>query len=150
MLAKLLPCIHSMLMTLPFVLKIWTLKPQKHMLDQTISLPASNTVCFWYLLQVFHQLIKLGSWSVPLKKGKAPNAAYLNSNQQEILEDLDYSTEDIKHVEEWVKVSSLLEDHLKSRHTNRVKAPRRDYLALSWNLLDGSSRGQLDRQAWCP
>lgn len=47
--------------------------------------------------------IQHGSWSMPLESGKAPEVSFLNSNQQSVRQDLPYSTEDIKHVEEWVK-----------------------------------------------
>lgn len=40
---------------------------------------------------------------MPLKKGKAPEPNWLNSNAQEQFEDLKYSNEDIKHIEDWVK-----------------------------------------------
>jgi alcohol oxidase len=42
---------------------------------------------------------------MPVKAGKAPEPSMLNSNQQEVREDLQYSEEDLHHVEEWVKVS---------------------------------------------
>ena len=47
--------------------------------------------------------IQHGSWSMPLKPGKAPNVNWLNSNQQEIRHDLNYSTRDLEAVEDWVK-----------------------------------------------
>lgn len=47
--------------------------------------------------------IQHGSWTSPLEPGKTPQTSFLNSNKQEIREDLPYSTEDLKHVEEWVK-----------------------------------------------
>jgi len=49
--------------------------------------------------------IQHGSWSMPLKAGKAPEVSFLNSNSQEVREDLVYTKEDIEHVEEWVKAS---------------------------------------------
>jgi alcohol oxidase len=48
--------------------------------------------------------IQHGSWSMPIEAGKAPETSFLNSNQQPLYEDLDYSREDIQAVEEWVKV----------------------------------------------
>jgi alcohol oxidase len=48
--------------------------------------------------------IQHGSWSMPVEAGKAPQTSFLNSNQQPLYEELDYSNEDIKAVEEWVKV----------------------------------------------
>lgn len=50
--------------------------------------------------------IQHGSWSMPVESGKAPQPNMINSNQQEVREDLPYSNEDIAHVEEWVKVRS--------------------------------------------
>lgn len=47
--------------------------------------------------------IQHGSWSMPIEAGKAPAANLLNSNQQDVYEDLKYSKKDIAHVEEWVK-----------------------------------------------
>ena len=47
--------------------------------------------------------IQHGSWTMPIEKGKAPSPNFLNSNSQHVLEDLNYSTEDIKHIEDWVK-----------------------------------------------
>lgn len=47
--------------------------------------------------------IQHGSWTMPLEKGKAPSPSFLNSNSQHVLEDLHYTTEDIKHVEDWTK-----------------------------------------------
>ena len=47
--------------------------------------------------------IQHGSWTMPIEKGKAPSPSFLNSNSQHVLEDLNYSTEDIKHIEDWVK-----------------------------------------------
>ncbi|KAJ4992501.1 Alcohol oxidase 1 [Stagonosporopsis vannaccii] len=47
--------------------------------------------------------IQHGSWTMPIEKGKAPSPSFLNSNSQHVLEDLQYSTEDIKHIENWTK-----------------------------------------------
>ena len=47
--------------------------------------------------------IQHGSWSMPLEPGKPAKISLLNSNRQDLYEDLKYSKEDIKHVEEWVK-----------------------------------------------
>lgn len=49
--------------------------------------------------------IQHGSWSMPLEAGKPPQVSWLNSNQQTVREDLQYSKDDLKHLEEWVKVS---------------------------------------------
>jgi len=47
--------------------------------------------------------IQHGSWSEPLRPGKPASATLLNSHRQDIHDDLQYSKEDIAHVEEWVK-----------------------------------------------
>lgn len=47
--------------------------------------------------------IQHGSWTMPLDEGKAPEMSFLNSNQQAIREDLNYTTTDLKHIEEWTK-----------------------------------------------
>jgi len=47
--------------------------------------------------------IQHGSWSMPLKPPKAPSVNFLNSHKQDLHEDLKYSKQDIKHIEEWVK-----------------------------------------------
>ncbi|KAF1848197.1 GMC oxidoreductase [Cucurbitaria berberidis CBS 394.84] len=47
--------------------------------------------------------IQHGSWTSPVKKGKAPAPNFLNSNCQEVFEDLEYTKQDIQHVEDWVK-----------------------------------------------
>jgi alcohol oxidase len=47
--------------------------------------------------------IQHGSWTMPLKPGKAPSPSFLNSNSQHVLEDLQYTSEDIKHIENWTK-----------------------------------------------
>ena len=43
---------------------------------------------------------------MPLEPGKAPSPSFLNSNSQHVLDDLHYTSEDIKHVEDWVKRTS--------------------------------------------
>ncbi|KAF1350309.1 alcohol oxidase p68 [Lizonia empirigonia] len=47
--------------------------------------------------------IQHGSWTMPLKQGKAPSPSFLNSNSQHVLDDLHYTSEDIKHIENWTK-----------------------------------------------
>lgn len=47
--------------------------------------------------------IQHGSWTMPLKPGKAPEVNWLNSNSQTVYDELQYTQEDIKHVENWVK-----------------------------------------------
>ena len=49
---------------------------------------------------------------MPLEKGKAPSPTFLNSNSQHVLEDLHYTTEDIKHVEDWTKRTSTPSHHI--------------------------------------
>jgi alcohol oxidase len=51
--------------------------------------------------------IQHGSWSMPVKKGRAPEPSLLNSNSQDVMEDLKYSKEDIKHIENWTKRNFL-------------------------------------------
>jgi alcohol oxidase len=45
---------------------------------------------------------------MPLKPGKAPSPSFLNSNSQHVLEDLQYTSEDIKHIENWTKRTLFL------------------------------------------
>ena len=40
---------------------------------------------------------------MPLKPGKAAEPTWLNSNSQAIMEDLEYTNEDIKHIIDWTK-----------------------------------------------
>ncbi|KAI9694261.1 MAG: Alternative oxidase, mitochondrial precursor [Bogoriella megaspora] len=47
--------------------------------------------------------IQHGSWTSPVDSGKAPQVSFLTSNQQTMREDLQYTKEDLLHVEEWVK-----------------------------------------------
>jgi len=47
--------------------------------------------------------IQHGSWTMPLEKGRAPQPNFLSSNKQDIMDDLHYSNEDIKHIEDWTK-----------------------------------------------
>ncbi|KAF2108409.1 alcohol oxidase p68 [Lophiotrema nucula] len=47
--------------------------------------------------------IQHGSWSMPIKPGRAPEPSFLNSNQHAVQEDLQYTNEDIKHIEDWTK-----------------------------------------------
>jgi len=45
---------------------------------------------------------------MPLESGKKPEISWLNSNQQAVREDLEYSKEDLLAIEEWVKVRAVL------------------------------------------
>ncbi|KAF2205054.1 alcohol oxidase p68 [Delitschia confertaspora ATCC 74209] len=47
--------------------------------------------------------IQHGSWTSPVGKGRAPEPNFLNSSAQHVQEDLKYTNEDIKHIEDWVK-----------------------------------------------
>lgn len=47
--------------------------------------------------------IQHGSWSMPVKAGRTPEPSFLNSNQHAVQDDLQYSAQDIKHIEDWVK-----------------------------------------------
>lgn len=40
---------------------------------------------------------------MPVESGKPPSPSMLNSNQQAVRDDLQYSKEDLLHIEEWVK-----------------------------------------------
>ena len=40
---------------------------------------------------------------MPLESGGAPKPNFLNSNQQTIYEDLEYSKQDVEKIEDWVK-----------------------------------------------
>jgi alcohol oxidase len=44
---------------------------------------------------------KTGSWSNPLEPTKPPAETYLNSNRQSGHPEIQYSEEDIKHIEKW-------------------------------------------------
>lgn len=67
--------------------------------------------------------IQHGSWSMPVESGQAPQPNMINSNQQEVREDLPYSNEDIAHVEEWVKVRSLPPSQPSLQHTKPKLTP---------------------------
>lgn len=47
--------------------------------------------------------IQHGSWSMPVESGKPPSPSFLNSNAQNVYDDLKYSKEDLLAIEEWVK-----------------------------------------------
>jgi alcohol oxidase len=47
--------------------------------------------------------IQHGSWSTKKEPGKTPVQTFLNSSQQQIMEDLKYSKEDLLALEEWTK-----------------------------------------------
>ncbi|KAJ6128900.1 Glucose-methanol-choline oxidoreductase [Penicillium samsonianum] len=46
--------------------------------------------------------IQHGSWTTPLEPGKQPSASTLNSNRHEARPSLEYSNEDIQHIEKWI------------------------------------------------
>jgi alcohol oxidase len=58
--------------------------------------------------------IQHGSWTMPIEKGRTPEPNFLNSNQQEVLPDLEYSSEDINHVINWTKRKSPLPSYIPS------------------------------------
>lgn len=91
--------------------------------------------------------IQHGSWSMPVDSGKPPQPSMLNSNQQAVRDDLQYSKEDLLAIEEWVKVILSLLMVISALVANQGTAPCRDDLALSGNLLHGSKGGQQHRQA---
>ena len=45
----------------------------------------------------------IGSWARPLEPGKMSSASTLNSNKVEARKPLEYSKEDIQHIEKWSK-----------------------------------------------
>jgi alcohol oxidase len=48
--------------------------------------------------------IQHGSWSIQTKLGNPPKASFVTSSQvSEMRDDLDYTADDIKQIEEWVK-----------------------------------------------
>ncbi|KAJ5463655.1 Glucose-methanol-choline oxidoreductase [Penicillium sp. IBT 31633x] len=47
--------------------------------------------------------IQHGSWTSPLETGKQPKASILSSNRHESRPTLEYSDEDIQHIEKWVQ-----------------------------------------------
>ena len=47
--------------------------------------------------------IQHGSWSIPLKPGKPRSVNWLNSNKQDVYEDIEYNNSDIEAIVEWVK-----------------------------------------------
>jgi hypothetical protein len=66
--------------------------------------------------------IQHGSWTMPVEKGRAPEPNFLNSNSQEVLPDLEYSTKDIEHVIDWTKRTLPPPLPLPSRYTNTPQA----------------------------
>lgn len=51
--------------------------------------------------------MNIGSWTTPLEAGKQPSASTLNSNRHEARPSLEYSDDDIKHIEKWSKCQVL-------------------------------------------
>ena len=45
-----------------------------------------------------------------MKPGRAPEPNFLSSHQKAVQEDLTYTNEDIKHIEDWTKRVSLCPD----------------------------------------
>ena len=82
--------------------------------------------------------IQHGSWTMPLEKGKAPSPSFLNSNSQHVLEDLHYTTEDIKHVEDWTKRMSfssvfIHRDHITDTSQATSKPPGTPWVHVPWH-----------------
>lgn len=57
-------------------------------------------------MESFYRLgtyILIGSWSQPLEPGNQPAASFLSSNRNEARGPIEYSKEDIAHIEKWDK-----------------------------------------------
>lgn len=50
----------------------------------------------------------IGSWSQALEPGKQATSSHLNSNQVETRDEIQYSKEDIAHIEKWGTSSSQI------------------------------------------
>jgi hypothetical protein len=83
--------------------------------------------------------IQHGSWTMPVTKGRTPEPSFLNSSQHYVQEDLQYSNEDIKHIEDWTKRMSFpLANYIMFLLSLTLRRPRRDHLALPRHLLNGT------------
>ena len=70
----------------------------------------SNTVCSRFFPGAVSRSanqMNIGSWTTPLEPGKQPSASTLNSNRHEARPSLEYSEDDIKHIEKWSKCQVL-------------------------------------------
>lgn len=62
----------------------------------------SSPNLLYYLRPNLHD-VSLGSWSQPLQPGKSAEPSHLNSNQVQARDEIQYSKEDIAHIEKWGK-----------------------------------------------
>lgn len=104
--------------------------------------------------------IQHGSWTSPVKKGRAAQPNFLNSNSQEVLEDLQYSNEDIKHIENWTKRMSNFSfcfsrfqaiDVMFTIIWNLDSLAHRscgNNVALSWHMFYGPKERKFHCKAW--
>jgi hypothetical protein len=74
---------------------------------------------------------------MPLKPGKPREPTWLNSSSQAVMEDLQYSNEDIKHIIDWTKRMILLHSMVMCSLLTTFRS-RRDHLALSRHVLNGT------------
>lgn len=101
---KSLRCILNLHSTHLLVRKTWTWRRPRHMQARTTFLLAFSTVCSPVTKKRVHLLIiPPGSWTTPLEPGKQPGPQILNSNRHEARPSLEYSDDDIKHIEKWSK-----------------------------------------------
>jgi alcohol oxidase len=88
---------------------------------------------------------RAGSWSHPLAPGKQPSPTTLSSNRFESRSELEYSKEDIAHIEKWGKQSSIIPPSIPHSNTDirlSSSTPRRNNLALSGHMQHGATRGK--------
>ena len=86
--------------------------------------------------------IQHGSWTMPLEKGRAPQPNFLSSNKQDIMDDLHYSNEDIKHIEDWTKRKLLFSSMYTSRDGHSLTCTLQATLRLHGT--------RLERAPWLP
>lgn len=105
-----LRCILSSRSTRRHERKIWIWRLPRHTPARTIFLLVSNTVCSRFFPGAVSRSanqMNIGSWTTPLEPGKQPSASTLNSNRHEARPSLEYSEDDIKHIEKWSKCQVL-------------------------------------------
>jgi alcohol oxidase len=90
-----------------------------------------------------------GSWTVPMLKGREPQANFMNSSQVTIQEDLQYSKDDLLAIEEWVKRHTETTWHSLGKYCRDRSPARSSLTGVIRNMFHGTSRGQLHRQARC-
>lgn len=71
---------------------------------------------------------------MPLKQGKAPSPSFLNSNSQHVLEDLQYTSEDVKHIENWTKRKAPTTQSLHPRPSQPANIPV-GHVETTWHSL---------------